>query len=320
MSIVLGGHPAEPYSDISIVLYRIVKIIVSVLLGGFAVKYFFCDIIAVRTNQMSPAVQNRDIVLVTKTGNVPVVKKIIPYNRHSVVVFAFPQSHREKGCLRIAAVRGDTIAVTRGLCTIVNRPRYSFSTGNNELEALPAEYSPRDNMMAYRIPRPGDTLVIDSLTIRDVIFTFSIIRQENGISHYFLKPLLYIDDSLVNEYPVKEFYRYTGTFGAIPDSLRQNWFFWERLEEYLKNSMPGKRVHITFSLMKGQSIEPSYIVKNSYYFLLADDWYSGYDSRYFGPVGAIAVTGRVLGILFSLDPQKKGFMRVRWGRIGRVVK
>ena len=82
----------------------------------------------------------------------------------------------------------------------------------------------------------------------------------------------------------------------------------------------GNKVRVAFTLMKGQSIETSYLVTRSYCFLLADDWFGGYDSRYFGPVAVSRLQGSVKGILWSIAPDKKGLSAFRWGRIGKLVK
>ncbi len=315
-----GEAHHNDHVDVRIVIYRSLKQFAVIIVIGFIIKYALCDTVLINTDQMEPVILKGDRVILSRAPLVAPFKWLKGFQYNDPVVFSYPQYKGKNGCLRIAGFPGDTVAVEQGSLTITNRPELTFFTKHEEEETLPAVYSPRDNMGMYRIPQIGDTIDFDSLPIRDLIFSYSIIQQENPKNRYMFKSTLLIDDSITNDYIIEDFPLYSGKFSAIPDSLYGNWFFWDRLEAFLIAGHAEQRVLLSFSLFEEQAIVDRYIIKKRFFFLLSDEWCKGYDSRYFGPVAANHIKGRVAGILWSFSPEPSGIRGLRSRRIFKIIK
>jgi hypothetical protein len=157
---------------------------------------------------------------------------------------------------------------------------------------------------------------MDSLGIREYFFALSLIRQETEKDTVLFSANVVIDDSTCNDYIINGFSLYSGALGELPDTLRNYWFFWVQLEIYLKNTRPDNHISIKFTTKKQGNVLRRYIVKERHYFLLADNWLSGYDSRYFGLVNEKQIIGRPFMIWWSTT-RAKGIKSI--SRIGRII-
>lgn len=314
-----NGHNRVPHFDIRIILYRTVKRLALIILLALIIKYAFCDTVLIGTDQMTPAIQDGDRVLLSKIKYASPFKVFFSPRHKDLIVFNHPHFKNKAGCLRIAGKPGDVVSIQNGTLSIINRPEISFNQKAVNEETLPSEYSPRDTMRLFRIPQTGDIINMDTLCIRDYIFLFLMIKQENPQNIYTLQPLLYIDDSLTNDYIIKDFSLYTGKFSAIPDTFYADWFFWDRLEAYLSSANSDSNIDLTFSLLENQSPIKQYTIKKDFYFLLSDNWRMGFDSRYFGPILETAIKGKVVGILWSFTPLKSGTRALRIRRIFKII-
>lgn len=308
------------YTDIRMTIYSIGKQLVLILVIGFIIKYTLCDTVVIKTDQMEPSILSGDRIIISKAPVVPPFRWFSKLRHTHPVIFMHPHSVNKPGCLRIAGIPGDTVMVKEGTFSVTNNPALSFPEKHPEEETLPPDYSPRDTMDPFWIPQKGDTISLDSLSIRDVIFVYSMIQQENPQKEFSLQPSLFIDDSLSNDYFIKDFPLFTGTFNAIPESLAVNWFFWDRLKAFLKASHDEHAITLTFSIFENQSVIERYCIRKKFYFLLADNWCKGFDSRYFGPVASPMIRGRVVSVLWSFSPEKRGITGLRKRRIFKIIK
>ena len=125
-----------------------------------------------------------------------------------------------------------------------------------------------------------------------------------------------------NEFLIKDFSLYKGVFSGIPDSLDNNPFFWERLSLYLERTAADTQsasVNLTIVDQNNEDII-RYRVKNNSVFLTSDNWDEGLDSRYFGPVPISSITGRIIFVLWSLDPDAESFFnKIRPRRILKFI-
>jgi hypothetical protein len=154
-------------------------------------------------------------------------------------------------------------------------------------------------MAPFRLPERGHEYRLDSLTQRDFVFAASMRAQEYPRRDHDVHATLFVDGIPSNEYIIKNFLLYEGTFDSIPDSLDFDWFFWDRLRDNLRYSLENREVRLQFALMENGKKVEAYRVRHWFLFLLADNWESGFDSRYFGPVSAARLRAGVPLVLWS---------------------
>jgi hypothetical protein len=211
------------------------------------------------------------------------------------------------------------VSVAEGVLHIDGMPRLGLSESAEECELLPREYSPRDWMAPFRLPRKGDSYSLDTLSHRDLVFVLAMMRQEYPDRNLVLRASLEVDGAAANDYIMADFALYKGRFDSIPDSLASQWFFWDRLEEFLDARESDTKVTLALGVSEDGNPVPRYTVGKAFHFLLAEQWCSGFDSRYFGPVCESAMRGRVACVLWSVGEEGSG-RRFRTDRLFRFVK
>lgn len=312
------GHRNRHF-DTQAFLYRSI-IQISVILGvGILIKIAFVDVIRMSGSQMHPTVLSGDRLLVFRTPYLPIFQKMIKPGYKKPVLFKMPSDKNKLGCLRVAALPSDTVSIDSGLFINLGNPALTFPFIGKDDQIHPEDYSPRDYFKPYRVPAAGDTIQLDSIYTRDLFFALSVIRQENPEKSIGIKPLLFIDDSLADNYQISGFTLYSGPIDSIPSDLSSDWFFWIRLENYLKQVHLQKSVSLSFAVKFDGSRIHRYIVKNDFVFLLADNWNSGLDSRYFGPVKTSNIIGRAFSVLWSYEREPGKKDQLRLNRLGKII-
>lgn len=319
MAPVVNGKRAAPL-DGRVITYRIVKFAVIVLLCAAAIKLFVLDTVLVRTDQMEPALADGDRVLVLKLLRVWPLSELFLPSRASPVVFANPVIGGKPSILRVAAVSGDSVVIRRGSCRILNKRTVARSSLPAGEEPLPPEYSPRDSMPLYVVPAKGTTVALDSLPLRDFFFAAALIRQEHPGERFSVRPLVFVNGAAADTLYTRDFSLYKGRIDSVPAQYEFDWFFWDRMRDYLSHSQTGKEVTLAFSLLRSGQQMYGYTFTKSCIFLLADDWQKGFDSRYFGPVVASSVKGRAVCVLWSFGPPGSGELRLKANRFFRIIK
>ena len=236
------------------------------------------------------------------------------------MIFKHPLFPKKLECLRVAGLAGDSMVIRRGRFFVLNDREVTLGKQLAVDDALPIEFAPRDSMGPYRLPRRGDTICLDSLSLRDFFYACAMIQQENPRAACQVKADLVIEGKLSDDFKITGFPLYSGTLDAIPKKFEYDWFFWGRLKEYFLYSLNGKDVALTFSLSKNGVRVFRYGLKENFVFLLADDWCKGFDSRYFGPVRAASIKGRVICVLWSTRQPEKGIGFLRMDRLIKVVR
>ena len=306
--------------DGRILAYRTVKWLAIAAGAAFIVKLFLFDFVLIRTDQMSPTLLDGDRVLVLRFFSAPLLSGIFHPARKSPVIvenrllFDFP------ACLRVAARSGDSVCVTKGKLAVYNTPSLTFASKAASEDMLPPDYSPRDSMALYVMPKKGALVELDSLSPRDFFFAASLIRQESPHRSFSVKPELFIDGTPAGPYVLSDFYLYKGRIDSVPAAREFDWFFWARAKDYLVNSLQGKAVDLTFSFVRDGSKLYRYVFSKSSIFILADDWQKGYDSRFFGPVVSSCVKGRVLCVLWSFGRDTGGTRHFRIERLFKIIR
>lgn len=301
-------------------LYRSLKQLFLIIGTGLLLKFTIVDAFRMSGEQMSPTILHGDRLLVFRTPYLPVISRTIKPKLNKPVLFKLSSDPKGIGCLRTAAYSSDTVSVDSGFFKNSSTPDEIHPRNENLEQVLPESFSPRDNFKPYRVPAPSDTLDLDNQSIRDLFFSMSVMRQENPEQSIVHQPVLSIDDSIMSDYVIQGFTLYNGRIDSVPENLSEDWFFWTRLEQYLKQNNPDKAISLKFSVTIDKTPVHKYPVKESYVFLLADNWHAGLDSRYFGPVRSNNIIGRVFSVLWSYQqkPQEKGHIRIN--RFGRIIK
>ncbi len=293
--------------------------IIIIVAAGLVIKFGFIDLLRIDGNQMSPSIIEGDHVLVFRTPYLPLIEKLFKPGINKPVIFSLPFQKGKTGALRVAGHSGDTVTVDTGVFVNNHHPSVSFPGKKEQDELIPENFSPRDYFPPLRIPAPRDTFFFNKLSMRDFFIILSVARQENAPSGIDLKSSLMIDDSLSNDYFIENFSLYNGTVDSVPQDLKFDWFFWARLEEYLRNTLENKKISLRFTLLiEGKTVD-FYTVKNNYVFLLAENWNAGLDSRYFGPVREDFISSRVLMVLWSWGKDKNSKAHFRLRRFGRII-
>jgi hypothetical protein len=243
-----------------------------------------------------------------------------PPGRGTPVVVKHPLLSKKFACLRVAGLPGDSMVIGKGIFRIVNEAGLTPGGSVPPAEALLPEFTPRDSMETYRLPCPGDTLDLDSLSLRDFFFAAAMIKQEQPGKEISMKADCTIDGKRMNDVPMTNFSLYKGTIDAIPEQYVYTWFFWDRLQAYLIRTAAGKSCQLRFGLYEDKVRMAKYVIHQSFIFLLADDWQKGFDSRYFGPAAARSIKGRVVCVLWSIAPEGGIFGFLRGDRIMKIVK
>jgi signal peptidase I len=303
--------------DGRIVLYRMMRRIALVVLFALAVKHCVFDIMLIRSSAMSPALMAGDRALLGRFAAALPMRLFTHFKRGDPVVFRIPRMRHTYGCLRIAALPKESVAGNDGVLLLIDQGRVSPLGPKGPEESLPPDFSPRDWFDDYRIPAPGETFRLDTLRPREFLFLASLLVQENPDRAYQLQWRLRVDDSLWTDYFINDPGLYRGPLDAVPADLANDWFFWRRVEDYLKNDLPGRNVRISFTVLENGRALTYGTLKRPAYFLIAHDWRNGFDSRYFGPVSAAAIRGKVRCVLWSQGPQPGG-LRAR--RICKIVR
>jgi len=277
-------------ADVRVVLYRGVRWFAIILAVGLCLKFCVCDSVRVDGSQMEPTIFAGDRVLLLRAPYAtPLVKNLFAIENR-LTVAALPGDGST--VMRIAATSGDTVSIDAGQFYCDHFASHGLSKDTARYGVLPAEYSPADFMAIYRIPSPGDTITFAGLTLRDLIFAYAALRQERP--HVSLKAFAMVGDSIISGYRIKDFSLYSGPIDSIPEELSSDWFFWDRLREYMKMQAGDADVkpQLAFSVFKGAKEITGFRVKKRYLFLMGDNWIGAKDSRYYGAVRIDNIKGR----------------------------
>jgi signal peptidase I len=318
MSIANGGQNSPV--DGRVAIYRLVKFTVAALAAVFIIKFAVFDTVLITSDQMAPALMSGDRTVVLRTPYLwPFSQLRLPASGTPVIT-KHPLQGEKFASLRVAGLPGDSMVIGKGMFRIVNRGGIMFGKEVPAANALLPEFAPRDSMEVYRLPRPGDTIDLDTLSLRDFFFAAAMVKQEQLNRKISLRAELTIDGKNANDVPMTNFSLFKGTISSIPETNDFNWFFWDRVREYWGRAAEGKHCKLRFSLFNGKEKLTKYIIRKSFIFFLADDWQKGFDSRYFGPVLARSIKGSVLCVLWSVGHGDGLFGSFRTDRIMKIVK
>ncbi len=255
--------------------------IVTVFLA-VALRVFVVSLYDVSSVSMEPVLLSGDVIIVSKTSYGPRLLKLSSY-----------QKNKNAEYCRLKGRRG----IKEGDIVVFSMPLHNSISEFDNINTA--------GSVAKRIfCLPGDTVLIENNMGRN-----------DGITHFQIENQLFPYDSSLHWTLEKYGPLYVPSKGDSIKLTEKNkqWY-----AEILQLENPGGQVIDSAFAANGKNIT-TYVFKKNYYFVLGDNFYNSFDSRFWGFVPEENIIGEVKGILFSINPDKAGFRKFRFNRFFKTV-
>lgn len=257
-------------------------IFIAIVLLAVALRVFVVSLYQVSSVSMEPVLLSGDVIIVSKTSYGPRLLKLSSYLKNKNAEYC-----RLKGQRRIK--EGDIV--------VFSMPLHNSSS---EFESPNAA-----GCVAKRIfCLPGDTVLIGNN-----------VGRNDGITYFQNESQLFPYDSSLHWTLEKYGPLYVPSKGDSIELTEKNkhWY-----AEILLLENPGEQIIDSAFAANGKNLT-TYVFKKNYYFVLGDNFYNSFDSRFWGFVPEENIIGEVKGILFSINPDKAGFRKFRFNRFFKTV-
>jgi len=272
-----------------------------------------------------------------------------------VVIFEYPGLDTKDYIKRCVAGPGQTIQIDGTQVKVDGKvlalpPKGQYTKQGQLGVELIEHFEP------YTIPRASDTLLLDSLSLRDLLFAKNIIKQEHPrprlvkfaqsapiLRSFFSRKLenervklryeLRVDGELAPETEINlaPVFPFSGQFIALNNIAElttidmahnlQNLVM--TLQSLIQKQYPDRDIRIQLGvLLDGKPVE-QYVVKNDNYFMMGDNRDNSADSRFWGVLNQKFVKAQAFILYFSLDQQTPYVLlplKIRWERIGKLIR
>lgn len=249
---------------------------------AITLRVFFIAIYQVPSSSMEPALLSGDIILVSKSTYGPRLLKCYMYLKHREVEY-----FRLKG--RSLIKKGDIV--------VFNMPSYNFSTDS--------AINRMADCIAKRIyGKPGDTVLIENYK-----------GSNDGVTRFQAESQLFPHDSTLNWTLEKYGPLYVPAQGDSIHLTEKNacWY-----KEVMLHENPEGQIKDNTLVLNGETLT-AYVFKENYYFVLGDNFYNSFDSRYWGFVSEDNIVGEVIMTLFSINHNETGLRKFRFKRMFKKV-
>lgn len=142
----------------------------------------------------------------------------------------------------------------------------------------------------------------------------------NKFIYYFTEPRR--GDIIVFEFPLEPQRDFIKRIVGLPGETIEI----KNKQVYI-NSQPAREEYVSFS---SDTVQPGRLSNRDNfgpltlpagaYFMLGDNRDDSLDSRFWGPLGNDAVVGKAFLVYWSWDAQARGLAKVRWRRIGKLLR
>ncbi len=257
-------------------------IFIAIVLLAVALRVFVVSLYQISSVSMEPVLLSGDVIIVSKTSYGPRLLKLSSYLKNKNAEYC-----RLKGQRRIK--EGDIV--------VFSMPLHNSSSEFDNINTA--------GSVAKRIfCLPGDTVLIENNMGRN-----------DGITYFQNESQLFPYDSSLHWTLEKYGPLYVPSKGDSIELTEKNkhWY-----AEILQSENPGGQVIDSAFAANGKNIT-TYVFKKNYYFVLGDNFYNSFDSRFWGFVPEENIIGEVKGILFSINPDKAGFKKFRFSRFFKTV-
>jgi len=174
------------------------------------------------------------------------------------------------------------------------------------------------------IPRPGDTLRLNTLALREFVFARHLIEQENPDANVRTVMQLYIDGEYSNNRRISWLEsRNSITFNDIDWDRIDNWIVMDDILQSARDRYDGKSVDIRFFLEVNGARLNDYVVRRDCYFMMGDNRDNSLDSRYWGFLSRNNIKAKAFILYFSHDDHTPWLLlplKIRWNRIGKLIR
>jgi len=247
-----------------------------------ALRVFVVSLYQISSVSMEPVLLSGDVIIVSKTSYGPRLLKLSSYMKNKTVEYC-----------RLKGRRG----IREGDIVVFSMPLHNISS---EFESPNAAGCVAKRILCL----PGDTVLIENNMGRN-----------DGITRFQIENQLFPYDSSLHWTLEKYGPLYVPSKGDSIELTEKNkhWY-----AEILQSENPGGQVIDSAFAANGKNIT-TYVFKKNYYFVLGDNFYNSFDSRFWGFVPEENIIGEVKGILFSINPDKAGFKKFRFSRFFKTV-
>lgn len=220
-------------------------IIVAIVLLAVALRIFVVSLYQVSSVSMEPVLLPGDVIIVSKTSYGPRLLKLSSYLKNKNVEYC-----RLKGRSRIE--EGDIV--------VFNMPVHNNTAKSQRINTA--------DCVAKRIfGLPGDTVIIDNNMI-----------SNDGVTRFQVENQLFPYDSSLHWTLEKYGPLYVPAKGDSIELTEKNKYWYA---EILLLENPGGQITDSTLAANGKNLA-TYVFKKNYYFVLGDNFYNSFDSRFWG--------------------------------------
>lgn len=258
-------------------------IFIAIVLLAVALRVFVVSLYQVSSVSMEPVLLSGDVIIVSKTSYGPRLLKLSSYQKNKNAEYC-----RLKGQRRIK--EGDIV--------VFSIPLHNSSSEFDNINTA--------GSVAKRIfCLPGDTVIIDNNMI-----------SNGGVTRFLIENQLFPHDSSLHWTLEKYGPLYVPAKGDSIELTDKNKC---RYAEILLSENSCGQIIDSALTANGKNVT-TYVFKENYYFVLGDNFYNSFDSRFWGFVPEENIIGEVKGILFSINSEKGGFRKFRFNRFFKTVR
>ncbi len=290
--------------------------LVIAILAGLIFRYVFFTPFMVVDESMYPTLQSGDHILTNRFVKLVKGESWQP-KKGDLITFKHPQNELALEIKRIAAQSGDTIEIKKGIVH-VNGAKADFLPQRANEESLETPFlDPRLEFESYVIPKPGDTVYLENLGVREFQFALELLKQENPTAQYQLDCTLMLNEKAIPDSSIGPFFKLDldSAKGFELDSL--NWIDLANLETQLSNRYPTDNISFKHSLYHRGELMEFFVVQKNNYFVIGDNWRTSFDSRYWGVLSSEKLFSKPFIIFWSRNPHK--WYKVHFKRLLKIV-
>jgi signal peptidase I len=258
------------------------RIFFAIALLAVALRIFVVSIYQVSSVSMEPVLFSGDVIIVSKTSYGPRLLRLYNYLRNKNIEY-----YRLKG--RNPIKEGDIV--------VFNLPLHNISAKSESINTV--------DCIAKRIyGLPGNTVLIENNKV-----------SNDGVTRFQVENYLFPHDSTLH-WTLDEYGPlYVPAKGDSIQLTEKNkcWY-----ADLLLFENPGGQISDSTLAANSKNLT-AYVIKKNYYFVLGNNFYNSFDSRYWGFVPEDNIIGEVKMILFSVNPTAGGLRKFRFKRMFKTV-